>query len=475
MLQNYDNENEHSQIEDKEKCLICRNLFLKVELKNHQASCTNNLSKDDQEYLDEQLAQLIIDQNFQSTIFSNKSKHQSQQQQKIQPPLQEQQKEYVINHLQIKQQESNEISKERLESKKINEKQIDQQQKDELHIKFPKIQYPDYLFKKQEEDLQKQNSELKKKENQKNDQQIKDESQQYLKQELKQQDQYDLQNNLQNEQPKLMQIKQNLPLNLEIQQNQNQFEKKDQIDNSIQKINQFEQKHIYNFQEKTDPQKNQFQDQEVKVDVKVNSTKEKSNNEKEGVNDKLQYQCPLRQRPTNYLQDRYIPYYRLANIPQNIIRNPYNYNQAQQQQQQQQQQQNDQNQRNFINKYPINNNHQFQQQNQIKKFEFKPGMRLTDWEVNQLSPEEFYEHFTQLDLDQQVGYQSKIFKLDKKRVQINQTGNCAICMDDIQPSKEVKDIQLDCSHQFHFDCIKQWLQKQKNCPLCKEYVDLCLI
>ncbi|CAD8166046.1 unnamed protein product [Paramecium pentaurelia] len=469
MLQNYDNENEHSQIEDKEKCLICRNLFLKVELKNHQANCTNTLSKDNQEYLDEQLAQLFIDQNFQSTIFSNKSKHQSQQQQKIQPPLQEQQKECVINPLQMKKQEPNEISNECLESKKINEKQIDQQQKDDLHIKFPKKQQPDNLFK-QQVDLQKQNSEHKKKEYQKNDQQIKNESQQYLNKEFKQQHYYDFQNNLQNEQPILMQIQQNLPLNLEIQQNQNQFEKKDQINNSIQNINQFEQKQIYNLQEKTDPQKNQFQDQEVKVDVKVNSTKEKSNNQKWSVNDKLQYPIPLRFRPKNQLQNQYIPYYRLANIPQNIIRNHQNNNQAQQQQQQ-----NDQNQRNIINQYPINNNHQFQQKNQIKMFEFKPGMRLTDWQVNQLSKEELYEHFTQLDLDQQVGYQSKIFKLDKKRVQINQTGNCAICMDDIQPSKEAQDIQLDCSHQFHFDCIKQWLQKQKNCPLCKEYVDLCLI
>ncbi|CAD8149458.1 unnamed protein product [Paramecium pentaurelia] len=106
------------------------------------------------------------------------------------------------------------------------------------------------------------------------------------------------------------------------------------------------------------------------------------------------------------------------------------------------------------------------------QFEYKPGMVITDDLVNQMSPEQIYELFTQLDLDNQVGLESKIFNLDMKRVQINATDTCTICMEDIQPQKEAADIRLDCNHQFHYDCIKQWLLKSKFCPVCKEDVDL---
>ncbi|CAD8059704.1 unnamed protein product [Paramecium primaurelia] len=105
-----------------------------------------------------------------------------------------------------------------------------------------------------------------------------------------------------------------------------------------------------------------------------------------------------------------------------------------------------------------------------KQFEFKPGMAITDQQVNQMTPEEIYEYFTQLDLENQVGLKSKIFVLEDKRVQVNVTDNCAICLEEIQPQKEPIDIRLDCNHQFHYDCIKKWLLKSKQCPVCKDYV-----
>ncbi|CAK75819.1 unnamed protein product (macronuclear) [Paramecium tetraurelia] len=108
---------------------------------------------------------------------------------------------------------------------------------------------------------------------------------------------------------------------------------------------------------------------------------------------------------------------------------------------------------------------------QRRRIEYRPGMVITDDLVNQMTPEEIYEYFTQLDLENQLGLKSKIIVLENKRVQINTADSCAICLEDIQPQKEAVDIKLDCNHQFHYVCIKQWLQKSKFCPVCKKQVD----
>ncbi|CAD8152923.1 unnamed protein product [Paramecium octaurelia] len=108
---------------------------------------------------------------------------------------------------------------------------------------------------------------------------------------------------------------------------------------------------------------------------------------------------------------------------------------------------------------------------QRRRFEYKPGMVITDEIVNLMTPEEIYEYFTYLDLENQIGLRSKIIVLENKRVQINTPDSCAICLEEIQPQKEAVDIKLDCNHQFHYVCIKQWLQKSKFCPVCKEQVN----
>ncbi len=46
---------------------------------------------------------------------------------------------------------------------------------------------------------------------------------------------------------------------------------------------------------------------------------------------------------------------------------------------------------------------------------------------------------------------------DKKEV-------CSICLSDDEP---MKIIETPCSHTFHEECLKQWLEKQKNCPTCR--------
>lgn len=43
---------------------------------------------------------------------------------------------------------------------------------------------------------------------------------------------------------------------------------------------------------------------------------------------------------------------------------------------------------------------------------------------------------------------------------------CSICYCNINPEEEVN--RLPCNHLFHVDCIKEWLCKEKTCPLCKQ-------
>ena len=44
--------------------------------------------------------------------------------------------------------------------------------------------------------------------------------------------------------------------------------------------------------------------------------------------------------------------------------------------------------------------------------------------------------------------------------------NCVICQFDFESGERVG--VLNCGHTFHPDCIKQWLNQSKTCPLCRE-------
>jgi hypothetical protein len=45
---------------------------------------------------------------------------------------------------------------------------------------------------------------------------------------------------------------------------------------------------------------------------------------------------------------------------------------------------------------------------------------------------------------------------------------CSICYDDIKCGEEFN--TLPCKHHFHSHCIKEWLIKEKICPLCKQEI-----
>ena len=45
-------------------------------------------------------------------------------------------------------------------------------------------------------------------------------------------------------------------------------------------------------------------------------------------------------------------------------------------------------------------------------------------------------------------------------------GSCIICLENIDKSKNI--IKLQCGHDFHKECLLEWLNKNDNCPICKK-------
>ena len=43
--------------------------------------------------------------------------------------------------------------------------------------------------------------------------------------------------------------------------------------------------------------------------------------------------------------------------------------------------------------------------------------------------------------------------------------SCTICLDEFKPNEKVT--ALPCLHYFHKNCIKKWLERKKDCPVCK--------
>ncbi|KAF2283737.1 hypothetical protein GH714_014666 [Hevea brasiliensis] len=43
---------------------------------------------------------------------------------------------------------------------------------------------------------------------------------------------------------------------------------------------------------------------------------------------------------------------------------------------------------------------------------------------------------------------------------------CCICQEDYADGEDLG--KVNCGHEFHFNCIKQWLVQKNNCPICKK-------
>jgi len=45
---------------------------------------------------------------------------------------------------------------------------------------------------------------------------------------------------------------------------------------------------------------------------------------------------------------------------------------------------------------------------------------------------------------------------------------CGICMDSFNDGEKIN--KLSCQHIFHIDCLNQWIQTNKKCPLCEKLI-----
>jgi len=47
---------------------------------------------------------------------------------------------------------------------------------------------------------------------------------------------------------------------------------------------------------------------------------------------------------------------------------------------------------------------------------------------------------------------------------------CMVCILDFENKETL--LRLSCKHEFHKNCIKNWLSKGKSCPICKSRVEI---
>ncbi|KAM7277637.1 hypothetical protein ACFE04_004771 [Oxalis oulophora] len=48
---------------------------------------------------------------------------------------------------------------------------------------------------------------------------------------------------------------------------------------------------------------------------------------------------------------------------------------------------------------------------------------------------------------------------------------CAVCLNEFQENEKLRKIP-NCNHSFHIDCIDVWLQRNSNCPICRNSISI---
>jgi hypothetical protein len=56
--------------------------------------------------------------------------------------------------------------------------------------------------------------------------------------------------------------------------------------------------------------------------------------------------------------------------------------------------------------------------------------------------------------------------LKKEKLEINDNENCTICLETFKLNDIIS--ILNCNHKYHHDCIRQWTEKERSCPLCRK-------
>ncbi|CAI2377196.1 unnamed protein product [Moneuplotes crassus] len=85
--------------------------------------------------------------------------------------------------------------------------------------------------------------------------------------------------------------------------------------------------------------------------------------------------------------------------------------------------------------------------------------------MNRPQPEQSWEEFEN-DVFEELEHKTLVSEIQQNYE------SCCICL--IEFEKEDKIVILPCndSHHFHKNCIREWLRRQRNCPLCKQTVEI---
>ena len=117
------------------------------------------------------------------------------------------------------------------------------------------------------------------------------------------------------------------------------------------------------------------------------------------------------------------------------------------------------NKNNFIPKEKKSNNFindKFEENLALKAVEDQIFNELNSY-INKTNKEEFIES-------------NRLDRIENIKFNIDNSTffQCGICMDTFQDGEQLK--KLSCSHIYHKDCLNQWIQAKKDCPLCGKFI-----
>ena len=84
---------------------------------------------------------------------------------------------------------------------------------------------------------------------------------------------------------------------------------------------------------------------------------------------------------------------------------------------------------------------------------------------------ELNEYSNKINKDDFIG-KNKVDSIENIKFNIDNTSffQCGICMDTFQDGEQLK--KLFCGHIYHKDCLNQWIQAKKDCPLCGKFINI---
>ena len=59
-------------------------------------------------------------------------------------------------------------------------------------------------------------------------------------------------------------------------------------------------------------------------------------------------------------------------------------------------------------------------------------------------------------------------KIAYKLIKVDEVSECSICLNTFEDEDLITPLSCDIRHYFHHACIKEWMVKKNECPLCKD-------